>query len=97
MRKTIVVLLFCLCMVLVACNVPQNSPPLQETPQSVDALLACEDNQRIIVGDYILFNNVWNKAEWTDYMQCVFAQTDTPPTVMGWRWDWPGTGRQIKA
>ena len=97
MRRTIVVRLFSLCMVLVACNVPQDPPRPQETPQSVDALLACEDYQRIIVGDYILYNNVWNKGQRTDYMQCVFAQTDTPLTVMGWRWDWPGTGRQIKA
>jgi hypothetical protein len=98
MRKTMVVLLN-LCMVLVACHAPapQVVSQLTVTPQSVDALLACDDNQRITVGDYILYNNVWNKGEETGYMQCVFAQKDTPPAVMGWRWDWPGTGRQIKA
>jgi hypothetical protein len=98
MRKTIVVL-FNLCIVLVACNnpAPQVIPQVTVTPPRMDALLACDDNQRITVGDYILFNNVWNKGAETDYMQCVFAQKDTPPAVMGWRWDWPGTERQIKA
>jgi hypothetical protein len=97
MRKTIVVLLCSLCMGLVACNAPQHTPRPQDTPQSVETILACADNQRIAIGDYILINNVWNKGQQTDYMQCVFSQSDAPPAVMGWRWDWPGMERQIKA
>jgi hypothetical protein len=96
-QKIAVLMTFILCMVLLACTAPL--PPRQptETPQNLETLLTCGDNQRIVVGDYVLNNNVWNKGEETDYMQCVFAQRDTPPAVMGWRWAWPGTGRQVKA
>lgn len=69
----------------------------QETDQGTEPLVTCEDYERIIVGDYMLNNNVWNKGDRTDYTQCVFAQSNTSPTTMGWRWDWPGTGGQVQA
>lgn len=97
--KTLIVLLFILCLVLVACDSAIEPLRPQETPHNerIDTLLACEDNKRIVLGDYILHNNVWNKGDRTDYTQCVFAQSDTPSAVMGWRWAWPGTGKQVKA
>jgi predicted esterase len=110
MRKTIAILLFCLSLTLAACDGPQavSSPPVGETatvpvpasdvpPTPVSyALSSCTDYERIKVGDYILNNNVWNKGDRTDYTQCIFAQSDTPPAAMGWRWDWPGDAREIQ-
>ncbi|MBN2006617.1 MAG: hypothetical protein JXA21_24910, partial [Anaerolineae bacterium] len=70
---------------------------VQEPATPLFALTACADYERIGVGEYSLNNNVWNKGDRTDYTQCVFAQGDTPPTAMGWRWDWPGSRRTIQA
>ncbi len=103
MRKTIAILTFCLCLILAACGRSQEAAPPQtaivqeppETPQPV--LSTCADFKRIRIGDYILNNNVWNKGDRTDYTQCIFAHSETPPTTMGWRWDWPGDAREIQA
>lgn len=95
MKKTMATLLF-LCVSLIACS-QSTVPTPTATPSPVDTLLTCEDHARIRVGDFVLHNNVWNKGDRTDYTQCVFAQSDVYPTTFGWRWDWPGTGRQIKA
>jgi len=110
MRKPNAAVLLCTYLILVGCGSPQAQTlkptvqPAEETPTRmptptprIDALLACEDFERIVVGDYVLNNNVWNKGQRTDYTQCVFAQGDIPPAIMGWRWDWPGSGRQIMA
>lgn len=109
MRKTIAILLLCLCLASGACSGPKEVPLPQATDvatlpsaspeptQTVYAHSACGDYERINVGDYILNNNVWNKGDRTDYTQCVFAQSTTPPTTMGWRWDWPGDAREIQA
>lgn len=112
MRKIVVILALCLCLLLSACE-RQVSPSLPETataappptltatpavtPPATFAFSTCADYERIQVGEYILNNNVWNKGDRTDYTQCVFAQSTTPPTVMGWRWDWPGNAREIQA
>ncbi len=102
-------LAFCLCLTVAACRAPQATPPLSDstpllptgtaTPTSpaTYAFSTCEDYKRIKVGEYVLNNNVWNKGNRTDYTQCIFAQNSTPPTVMGWRWDWPGNPREIQA
>jgi len=63
MRKTAATILLCLCLVVVACDGSKESSPPQETSPSADALSACEDYERIVVGDYILHNNVWNKGQ----------------------------------
>ncbi len=109
MRKIIAILLFCLCLAGGACSGPQEIPLPQvtdattppsaspEPTQTVYALSTCADYERINVGDYILHNNVWNKGNRTDYTQCVFAQSVTPPTTMGWRWEWPGAAGEIQA
>ena len=109
MRKTIAILLLCVCLTRGACNGPQESPLPQitdaatlpsESPaptQTAYAHSACGDYERIKVGNYILNNNVWNKGDRMDYTQCIFAQSTTPPTTMGWRWDWPGDAREIQA
>ena len=97
MRTTVVVILLSLCLGIVACGGSQKPAVPQTPPPALDTLLACEDSERIILGDYVLHNNVWNKGDRTDYTQCVFAQSDTLPTTMGWRWEWPGSDRQIKA
>ncbi len=103
MRKSIAVLTVCLCLTLAACGRSQETAPPQtaivqeplETPQP--DLSTCADFERIRIGDYILNNNVWNKGDRTDYTQCIFAHSETPPTTMGWRWDWPGDAREIQA
>ena len=109
MRKNATILALSLCLILVACDRPPATPlpaneltppptPIPHTPTPITyALSACADFERIRVGDYILHNNVWNKGDRTDYTQCVFAQSDTLPTMMGWRWDWPGNAREIQA
>ena len=103
MRKNIVILTFCLCLILTACGRSQETAPpqtaiVQEPPKTPQpALSTCADFERIHIGDYILNNNVWNKGDRTDYTQCIFAHGDTPPTTMGWRWDWPGDAREIQA
>jgi hypothetical protein len=109
MRKTITILAFCLCLTLAACGGSKDTPLLLETativstatsmptPPAIYPFSTCEDYERIEVGEYILNNNVWNKGDRTDYTQCVFAQSDMPPTAIGWRWDWPGDAREIQA
>lgn len=102
MRNNVVIFALCLCLTLVACGAPLATPlpetaVVQEPAPPSYALSACADYERIGVGEYRLYNNVWNKGDRTDYTQCVFAQSDTPPTTMGWRWDWPGSGRTIQA
>lgn len=114
MGKIVVILVFCLCLSLIACSrqvptsIPETatavSPPttlptatLPLTPTATFAFSACADFERIKVGEYVLHNNVWNKGSRTDYTQCVLAQSDTPPTTLGWRWDWPGNAREIQA
>ncbi|HNT77008.1 MAG TPA: hypothetical protein PKH77_18515 [Anaerolineae bacterium] len=108
MRKIIAVFALCLCLTLAACGEPTEPPPPPATataappatatpPAASYALSTCADFERIAVGEYILNNNAWNKGDRTDYTQCIFAQGDTPPTTMGWRWDWPGDAREIQA
>ncbi|HOT90127.1 MAG TPA: hypothetical protein PLJ78_02080 [Anaerolineae bacterium] len=109
--KKIIVLLLCLSLALTACDKSEATAlpsardtaaaPLQTStvPPTATPLMfsACADYERIQIGEYILNNNVWNKRDRTDYTQCVFAQGKTPPTTMGWRWNWPGTGSEIQA
>lgn len=90
------IFLFSLCLLIAGCK-GARKPNAPETPTpALDTLLACEDGERIVLGDYVLNNNVWNKGDVTDYTQCVFAQSDTMPTTIGWRWQWPGSDREIK-
>ena len=86
-----------LCLALAACEGSPKAPQVQTPSPSPEPIVACEDYERLAVGDYVLNNNVWNKGERTDYTQCVFAQGDASPAKMGWHWNWPGTGGQIQA
>jgi hypothetical protein len=92
MKNPFAVLLLCLSLSLSACS----SEPQAPTPTPY-ALSSCADYERIKLGEFVLFNNVWNKGDRTDYTQCIFAQNTTPPSTMGWRWDWPGDAGQIQA
>ena len=95
MKRMFVTILLGPCLAVVACNGSPRAPHVQTPTPSPEPLVACEDYERIVVGDYVLNNNVWNKGERTDYTQCVFAQGDAPPTAMGWHWNWSGTGCQV--
>lgn len=107
MRKIIIMFVFCLCLTLGACGRFEDAPPPPATATFMSteistqaaqyAFSTCEDYERIRIGDYVLNNNVWNKDDRSDYTQCVFAQNDTPPSTLGWRWDWPGDAREIQA
>jgi hypothetical protein len=46
----------------------------------------CDDNVEVRLGEFLLFNNVWNKGSIRDYEQCVSGGSD----AFRWRWRWPG-------
>ena len=52
----------------------------------------CDDFAEIQRGKYILANNVWGKADITDYEQCIFYNELRSGYQFGWQWNWPSTG-----
>lgn len=64
-------------------------------PQAVEAFCAqqncqCADWYRGNAGAYTVENNVWNKGEDQQYLQCVTLQAADPGASAGWAWNWPG-------
>jgi len=67
---------------------PESVPPAEEV---------CGDWGYLSVGDYLYLNNVHNKGAATDYEQCVLRRVVDGEDQYGWRWRWPGTGREARA
>lgn len=84
-----------LTILLTSCSRPQSIMGPAPTP-TVGTMELCEDGATIAVGDFVLINNIWNKGDTTGYTECIFTQAGDP-AVLGWRWDWPGKDRLIKA
>ena len=59
--------------------------------------LICADWAEIRENAYLVSNNVWGKAEITDYQQCISKTQQEGTTQFGWTWNWPGNGGQVKS
>lgn len=55
----------------------------------------CGSWERLILGEYILENNLWGKQDVKNYRQCVFIQPGKGSPQMGWAWHWPRKPRVL--
>jgi hypothetical protein len=56
------------------------------SPTMAKTLWVCTDNAEIQAGNFVLFNNVWNKGTTRSYEQCI----SSGDKGFRWRWRWPG-------
>ncbi|MHA2099558.1 MAG: hypothetical protein ACW99A_12855, partial [Candidatus Kariarchaeaceae archaeon] len=48
-----------------------------------DTTYYCNDLAQILIGSYLIENNVWGKGNITNYTQCVYETTNKE---FGWNW-----------
>jgi hypothetical protein len=57
----------------------------------------CGDWAYVKIGEYAISNNVWNKRDIKEYMQCIRGHREGSNSFGSWRWKWPKLSDEVKA
>ena len=59
-----------------------------------DTLFQCNPWDEYSFIPYLLQNNTWGQGDITNFSQCIFVTSDS---ILGWNWNWPNIGSNVKA
>jgi hypothetical protein len=98
-RLNIFTILFILFLLFTGCVSTDTETVPEEKiaeEQDVSRKEMCHDWAGLFIGEFIIENNVWGKADITDYKQCIFQEAGDTLTF-GWSWNWPSADGSVKA
>lgn len=79
-------------------NVPSPAPDFHPAAPGLNLRMVCEESATVGSGSYLVENNVWGKANLTDWSQCIGATNSAQRGLAArWTWDWKYQGDNVKA